>query len=114
MTNIARNAVAMPNPLVPNIPITFTDMCIGCNICVQVCRVDVLLPNKIKHQPPVVMFPDECWYCGCCVDDCPVEGACTFDHPLSQKVAWKRKETGQIYRVGMDHNPPSCGKTPYI
>ena len=109
-----KKAEAAPNPLVPNIPLIFTEKCTGCNTCVQVCRTDVLLPNKEKGKPPIVVYPDECWYCGCCVDDCPVEGASKFQHPLNQKIAWKRKESGEMFRPGMDNNLESCGKKPYL
>lgn len=109
-----KEAFVTPNPLVPNTPITFTDKCVGCNTCVEVCRTDILLPNPIKGKSPIVVYPDECWFCGCCVEDCPVEGASIFHHPLSQKIAWKRKETGEIFRVGLDNLPPSCGKKPYL
>lgn len=47
----------------------------------------------------MVLFPDECWFCGCCVQDCPVEGANMMHHPLNQKVAWKNKETGELHRI---------------
>lgn len=84
---------------IPTTPIVFTDQCIGCNTCVDVCRTDVLMPNPEKGGHPLVAFPDECWFCGCCVDDCPVEGASIFRHPINQLIAWKNKETGEIHRV---------------
>jgi len=60
-------------------PIRFNaDLCIGCGICVEVCQVDVMLPGK----PPKVMWPGECYYCGSCVMECPVEGAISLHHPL--------------------------------
>jgi NAD-dependent dihydropyrimidine dehydrogenase PreA subunit len=55
----------VPNPPTPNIPVRFdAALCNGCNVCVQICRTDVLMPNPEKHQPPIVLYPDECWYCG--------------------------------------------------
>jgi NAD-dependent dihydropyrimidine dehydrogenase PreA subunit len=114
MATAPKKVYAIPNPLVPNIPVIFTDDCVGCNICVDVCRTDVLLPNPEPGGHPIVVYPVECWHCGCCVDDCPAEGAIRFQHPLSQKIGWKRKETGERFRPGMEGNPKSCGKEPYI
>ena len=61
------------------------DLCIACNSCVDVCRSDVMLPNNEKGMPPYVMYPDECWFCGCCVEHCPVQGAITMVYPINQR-----------------------------
>jgi NAD-dependent dihydropyrimidine dehydrogenase PreA subunit len=66
-------------------------ICTGCNKCVNICQVDLLLPNHTKGAPPVVMYPGECWYCGCCVVECPVEGAIKLRHPLMNRVFWTAK-----------------------
>jgi NAD-dependent dihydropyrimidine dehydrogenase PreA subunit len=66
--------------------------CTGCNRCVNICQVDLFLPNHIKGAPPVVMYTGECWYCGCCVAECPVEGAIKLRHPLMNRVFWIAKE----------------------
>lgn len=66
--------------------------CTGCNRCVDICQVDLLVPNIKKGDPPVVMFPGECWYCGCCVVVCPVEGAIKLRHPLMNRAYWTAKE----------------------
>ena len=74
-------------------PITFdSDICIKCNKCVEVCQVDVFVPNSDSNKPPIVFFPDECWYCGCCVMECPEEGAIHFHPLLMNRVNWKTKE----------------------
>jgi formate dehydrogenase major subunit len=57
-------------------------------------------------QPPLSVYPDECWFCGVCVEHCPVPGAIRMEHPLNQRVGWKRKETGEIFRVGQKNPPP--------
>lgn len=102
-----KKAVMTPNPQTPCTPVTFDcDKCIGCNVCVNVCRTDVLMPNPEKGEPPIVLYPDECWFCGCCVEDCPIEGASSFHQPLNQRMPWKRKETGMVYRVGAEGNEP--------
>lgn len=107
MERFKQIAHMVPNPLTPCTPITFDpDKCVGCNTCVNVCRTDVLMPNPEKGKPPIVLYPDECWFCGACVSDCPFE-ANEFHHPLNQRtIAWKRKETGKIYRIGAEDNEP--------
>lgn len=100
-------ALMLPNPLTPNKAIIFNEeKCIGCNKCIDFCRADVLHPNPEQGKPPVVLYPDECWFAGCCVGACPIPGACMMASPLQQKVAWKRKDTGEFYRVGMKNPPP--------
>ena len=95
-----------PNPLTPCQAIVIDpQLCSGCNRCVEVCRTDMLVPNPEEGKPPIVLYPDECWFGGCCVAHCPVPGAIKMEHPLNQRVGWKRKETGEYFRIGM-HNPP--------
>ena len=65
--------------------------CTGCNRCLEACQVDILLPNPEAGQPPIVQYPGECWYCGCCVMECSQEGALTLKHPLMNQVRWVRK-----------------------
>jgi len=63
-------------------------------------------------QPPVPVYPDECWFCGVCVEHCPVPGAIRMEHPLNQRIGWKRKETGEYFRIGMKNPPPPNKKPP--
>lgn len=65
--------------------------CTGCNRCVDICQVDVMLPSDNKGEPPRAAFPGECWYCGCCVTACPVPGAIRLRHPLMNEVHWVPK-----------------------
>lgn len=68
-------------------PIRFDEsLCIGCNRCVNVCQVDIFLPTREKGQPPMVMYPGECYYCGSCVMACPVKGAIRLQHPLMNQT----------------------------
>ncbi|MBW1805548.1 MAG: ferredoxin family protein [Deltaproteobacteria bacterium] len=91
---------ATPNRITPHRPLIFNPkVCTGCNRCVDICDGDVLIPNPEKRKPPFVLFPDECWYCGCCVDECPEVEAVTLNHPLTQRVRWKRKKTGEHFRI---------------
>jgi NADPH-dependent glutamate synthase beta subunit-like oxidoreductase/ferredoxin len=59
-----------------------------------------------QYEPPMVLYPDECWFCGTCVEECPAAGAIRMEHPLNQRVGWKRKETGELFRPGMKNPPP--------
>lgn len=58
----------------------FSDNCIGCAICVDMCPGDVLEMNA-SHTKPVVVYPDECWYCGVCRLECSVD-AVTYQFPI--------------------------------
>jgi len=114
--NEGNNKVYMiPNPPIPNKPVEFDpSICDGCNQCVEVCRSDVLMPNPEKGKPPIVLYADECWYGGSCVEECPHPGAVKLLHPLNQRivVSWKDKETGRIFRLGMHNPPPPYDKPP--
>ena len=91
---------AMPNVPTPNTPVIFNpDICNGCNQCIEVCQIDVYIPNAEKGKPPIILHPEECWYCGCCVDACNRPGAITFNWPLQQRGYWKRKATGERFRI---------------
>lgn len=91
---------ALPNWCTPATPVTFnSDICNGCNYCVDVCQVDVLIPHPEKGKPPIPLYSEECWYCGCCEGVCPKQGAIQLHLPLTQRVRWKRKKTGEHFRV---------------
>lgn len=95
-----KKVYAFPNWCTPSNPVTFDpQICNGCNQCVDVCQVDVLIPNPEKGKPPLVLFPEECWYAGCCEGACPRSGAIQIHLPLAQRVRWKRKATGEHFRV---------------
>ena len=91
---------AFPNISTPSRPVTFDqEICNGCNQCMEVCQIDVYIPNPNKGKPPVILHPEECWYCGCCVDACPYPGAITFNWPLQQRGYWKNGVTGKRFHV---------------
>ena len=74
----------------PAEPIRFDSAkCVGCNRCLEACMIDVMLPGE-KGQHPVAAYPDECWYCGCCVMECPT-GAIRLHHPLMNQTRWVEK-----------------------
>lgn len=105
----------LPNLPSPNRAIDFDpEICTGCNLCVNICRSDVLMPNPERRKPPIVLYPDECWYCGTCVLECNHPGAITMLHPLHQSISvlWKRKSTDTDYRLGMLNPPPPNTKPP--
>jgi NAD-dependent dihydropyrimidine dehydrogenase PreA subunit len=105
-----------PNPATPCKGIEIDpEICNGCNQCIEVCRTDVLVPNPKKGKPPIVLYPDECWFGGCCVAACPRPGAIKMLHPLNQNISvvWKRKETGEYFRLGMKNPPPPNTRPPF-
>lgn len=63
------------------------------------CPEDVFIPSPEKGEPPIILYPEECWYCGVCVDDCAHTGGIRLNHPLQQRARWKRKKTGEHFRV---------------
>lgn len=68
-------------------PLRFDETkCIGCNTCAQTCHSDVLLPSTEKGVHPIVVWPGECWYCGACIQQCPVPGAIKLEHPLMNRT----------------------------
>ena len=75
-----------------SLPLVFNeDQCTGCNSCVEVCQVDLLAPHPEPGKPPIILFPGECWYCGCCVAACPQEGAIELKEILANQVFWRPK-----------------------
>ena len=104
---MGEKAYLVASPMTPCRAIIINpELCTACNACVEVCPTDVLVPNPEKGKPPIVLYPDECWFDGSCIAHCPVPGAIRIEHPLNQRAAWKRKETGEIFRVGMKNPPP--------
>jgi NAD-dependent dihydropyrimidine dehydrogenase PreA subunit len=100
-------AYMVPNPMTPGQVVSIDpELCTGCNTCVEVCRVDVMVPNPEKGKPPIAIYPDECWFCGCGASDCPTK-ALKIEYPLNQRVGWKRKDTGEYFRIGIKNPPPN-------
>lgn len=123
VTNEGIEVFALPNPSAPDQPVVFNEaICNGCNKCVEVCQMDVFIPNPEKGKPPIILYPDECWYGGCCVHACPHwwEGAVKLNHPVMQRVRWKRKATREHFRIGMPNplvpnlRPPVGGWNPKV
>jgi NAD-dependent dihydropyrimidine dehydrogenase PreA subunit len=87
--------------------------CTGCNTCIEICRVDLFHPNPIPGNPPIVPYPDECWLCGNCVEHCKF-GAIKLCPPMTTMIAWKRKVTGEIFRIGLNEPPEAYTVPPII
>ena len=95
----------VPNHTGPTIAVSIDpELCVGCNACVNICRIQTLLPNPKRGEPPVVAYPDECWYCACCVEACRT-GALQMHLPINQRVFFKDKETGKVFRLGAVDSP---------
>lgn len=95
----------VPNPTGPTVAVSIDpEICIGCNACANICRVQTILPNPNRGQPPLVVYPDECWYCGCCVEACRT-GALCMNLPINQRILFKRKDTGEVFRIGGSEAP---------
>ena len=76
-----------------SVPLTFdSQKCIGCNRCLEACQMDLMIPGEEKGTHPLVVYPDECWYCGCCVMECPTD-AIKLHHPLMNQTRWVTKES---------------------
>ena len=67
-------------------PPKFNDNCISCFKCVEICPGDIL---RAGPDGPVVAYPDECWHCGACMMDCPVE-AIRLDLPVWMRPVAKK------------------------
>jgi NAD-dependent dihydropyrimidine dehydrogenase PreA subunit len=81
-------------------PLSFDpEFCIACDECVDVCQVDIMIPNPEAGLPPLVVFPGECWYDGSCVDACPVPGAISLNRMGRNIVHCRRRETGQDFYI---------------
>lgn len=88
-------------------------ICIACNACAKICRSQTIMPSPEPGEPPVLVYPDECWFCGSCVEVCPT-GALEMRHPIAKRIMFRDKETGQISRIGQkDPLPKTYFKAPY-
>ena len=66
-------------------PIIDKEKCSGCNICVDICPLDVF---ALEDGSPKVVFEEECWHCNSCVLDCPSE-AISLRIPLPSMMLYK-------------------------
>ena len=54
---MSEKAYIVPNPPTPNKAVEFNpEICTGCNLCVEVCPTDVMMPSPEKNQQPIVLY----------------------------------------------------------
>ena len=79
---MADKVFAIPNVQTPSVPVRINpDKCVGCNTCVETCQIDVFIPNPKKGGPPILLHPEECWYCGCGATTAPPPEPCSSTGP---------------------------------
>ena len=55
-------------------PIFDIKKCSGCGLCDSICMADAIyLKDYEEKEIPFLKYPDECWHCGSCRQDCPEE-----------------------------------------
>ena len=64
-------------------PIIDQDLCHCCGTCYDICPQDIF--GFREDEIPTVDYPNECWYCGACVLDCPVD-AVHLCLPLQMRI----------------------------
>ncbi|NLN07240.1 MAG: 4Fe-4S binding protein [Acholeplasmataceae bacterium] len=105
MAEIQNKAYLVPNPIAPTHTVTIdAKKCIACNKCTEKCRMQTIMPHPEKGKPPLLIYPDECWFCGLCVEACP-KGAITLHYPINQRLFFKRKTTGEVFRIDGPNAP---------
>jgi adenylylsulfate reductase, subunit B len=68
-------------------PVVDKSKCKKCGQCVDICSEDVFFDTP-GGDFPVVTYPEACWYCNCCVNECP-EGAVRLRIPLNMTLVHK-------------------------
>jgi adenylylsulfate reductase, subunit B len=71
-------------------PVIDETKCIQCGTCAEVCAEDVYYGSE-EGKLPVVAYPEFCFHCNCCVEECSVE-AITLRIPLPEMLLYKREE----------------------
>jgi adenylylsulfate reductase subunit B len=56
--------------------------CKGCGACYEACPADIFSFDP-ESKLLTVEYPEECWYCGICIFECPVEGALQLEMPMA-------------------------------
>jgi adenylylsulfate reductase, subunit B len=70
-------------------PVIDREKCTGCGTCVDVCTEDVYFGSE-AGATPLVSYPEVCFHCNCCVQECPSE-AIRLRIPLPQMLLYKRE-----------------------
>jgi adenylylsulfate reductase subunit B len=53
-------------------PVIDETKCIACGTCADVCAEDVYFGSE-DGKVPVPAYPDFCFHCNCCVEECPAQ-----------------------------------------
>ena len=53
-------------------PLIDEEKCTRCGTCVDVCAEDVYFGSE-TGETPIVTYPEFCFHCNCCVEECPAE-----------------------------------------
>jgi adenylylsulfate reductase, subunit B len=51
-------------------PIIDRAKCQACGVCMEICPTDVYF-GSAQDKVPSIQYPEECWHCKACVNDCP-------------------------------------------
>ena len=71
-----------------------TEACTGCEICDDVCPIDVIRMTDIGGKRVAYMkYPEECFHCQACIIDCP-EDCIGFDFK-TMYVDWAAVDMGR-------------------
>ena len=63
-------------------PVFDLEKCTGCGLCDNICMMDCIYMNEEEgRNVPYVKYPEECWHCGSCRQDCP-------EKAVSIQFAW--------------------------
>jgi len=62
-------------------PVIDYEKCTSCGLCDEICMMDVIyLKKEDDREMPYPKYPEECWHCGACRQDCPA-GAISIRFP---------------------------------
>jgi len=54
-------------------PVIDIEKCLGCGTCEE-CPGDLIYMHEVDgREVAYIKYPEECWYCGSCRQDCPAE-----------------------------------------
>ena len=70
--------------------------CNGCKACYNHCPSDLFGWDE-EQDLPYIAYPDECWHCGICKMECPVEKAIELTLPLR---CWLDINRGLVSKLG--------------